>query len=125
MRQKKNLLRAVKPQKVWVVELLCSTRCAGRPALGAVLTASSDHEGQVTYSPFDWEGVYIRLKGISTRTIFHHRKSPFALFAPVCSVSSVATHVHLGRAMPEKDFPRNRTVAVNAVEDLRPGSMNF
>ena len=28
--KRKNLLRAVTPQKVWVVELLCSTRCAGR-----------------------------------------------------------------------------------------------
>jgi len=55
VRKRKNLLRAVKPQKVWVVELLCSTRCAGRLMLGAVLTASSDHEGQVTYSPFDCE----------------------------------------------------------------------
>lgn len=87
MRKRKNLLRAVKLQKVLVVELLCSTRCAGHPALGTVLTASSDHEGQVTYSPFRLPKVYIRLKGISTRTICRYRESPFALFAPLAGVA--------------------------------------
>src|SRR5687767_3305870 len=37
----------------------------------------------------------------------------------MCSVTAVTTHVHLRRAKSEKDFPRNRILAVKPIEDRR------
>jgi hypothetical protein len=48
----------VKPQKVLVVEPLLYP-ISRAPFSSAVLTASSDHLGQVTYSPFDAQSLQL------------------------------------------------------------------